>query len=118
MITIYHRDVYLPETILKGIPEIRICPKYTDHAFDQAEKNTYEVIVLPTVLTLYHEYLFEVTVSGDKEVEKIAYRLPYSEEFDLCITYVPHNNLVLTVWLNEVNDNHPTLKKERYAQCI
>lgn len=57
----------------------------------------------------------ELEESSSGKVEKLVVRLPYLETDDMVLVIIPHrlNNrevLVKTVWLNNVNDHHATLK--------
>jgi hypothetical protein len=73
-----------------------------------------------------HENIFEIVLNPDYEVTKLALRvdLPTSPDTDIILVLageleqdrLEYQDVRLVTWyLNDKNDNHSTLQKERYA---
>jgi hypothetical protein len=73
-----------------------------------------------------HENIFEIVLNADYEVVKLALRidLPTSSETDIILVLageleperLEYQDVRLVTWyLNDKNDNHKTLRKERYS---
>jgi hypothetical protein len=107
---LYHKNTGMPKI---EIQKTKIKPRYSIHAMDSAENDFYDIIELPAVVDLANADIFEIE-TDNKKIVKIAFRIAYNEEFDLCIAMLIPSNKVKTVWLNSVDDQHETLKKERY----
>lgn len=58
-------------------------------------------------------YLFEVAEENNK-VTKAVYRVKMNDNYNMCI--VIRANLIVTAWLNRINDTHATLDKSKYAR--
>lgn len=73
-----------------------------------------------------HENIFEIVLNGDYEVTKLALRidLPTSPDTDIILVLggeletdrLEYQSVRLVTWyLNDKNDHHETLQKERYS---
>ena len=107
---LYHKDVYLPK-INKVNRDFKV--EYTHHAIEAAYNDRYEEIVLPETINLAKSEIIEIEVKNG-EIVKILIRTKYNSRYDLNLAIIPQNLKVKTVWLNDVNDDHKTLKVEKY----
>jgi hypothetical protein len=87
----------------------------TQHAREECFKDTGRVEVPPTV-TVSEERVVEMETFKD-QVMKLLFRLPYTDEQDLCLVVLPDFarkvGTVKTVYLNHKNDRHETLNINR-----
>lgn len=94
--------------------------KYTDHAIRAAWGDRYSHVCdvakdLPKVLDTNKAEVFEVATDETGTVtEKVGYRIPFNDEFDLNMVVVPRWRRVVTCWLNDKNDQHKTLDLSKY----
>lgn len=92
---------------------------YSRHARQAALEDRYGTIQdLPGTLDLSKADPVEVsTEEGVRKVTKVVYRTRHSDTLDLVLVVVPERGgfFVKTVWLNETNDKHTSLRRERYA---
>jgi hypothetical protein len=108
---LYHADLGLPKiNFPQGIFKLR----YSDHAKREAKKETLE-LGLPASLNTMSARIVEVETAKQKTI-KIVYRQHYFGQKDLIIvvSVVEYPWVVKTIWINHVDDNHSTLKKEKY----
>ena len=115
---LYHREVYFPEFVkneLRKIQDVRV--SYSAHALHQANSDRYGKVSLPTVVPVHNGDVFEVETVGNK-INKLCVRFPLKNR-PLSIVFVIlfdyNRNVVKTVWLNQVTDNHSTLNKGNYC---
>lgn len=62
----------------------------------------------------------EISVEQGRAVKAVV-RFPYSDSMDLCMVLnrpVAGKAFVRTVWFNEVNDKHNTLRLGRFARPV
>lgn len=109
---LYHKDMYLPK-INKIDKDFKV--EYTIHAIKAAYNDRYDEIVLPDTINLAKSDIIEIEVESG-EIIKILIRTRYNSKYDLNLAIVPQTLKVKTVWLNEKNDDHKTLRKEVYNQ--
>lgn len=114
MQALYHKDVYLPDTVRPrwGLVELA----YGPHSRKAAATDRYGAIALPAFLDTDRAELIEVETNLIGQPVKALYRTRYSWQYDLCIV-VNFDGFVRTVWLNEVNDFHYTLRDNKYARA-
>jgi len=117
----YHVKVYTKPEDLKRIKDLTILLNkmdwgYTAHCLDNIK---YRVIDIESLLLfikgieLSADYIFEYYLYDSGEVEKICYRLPYSDSLDV-ILVLNKDKEIITIYLNSADDKHITLKKEIY----
>lgn len=106
---VYHVDVYMPEDIEE--PEAGHALRYTVHAEHEAKKDHVEQR-LPLFLPAFT--LIEVTTFAGQVVNWVV-RTPVTEHKDLVLVIL-RDYTVKTVWVNRKDDNHATLRTERYAR--
>ena len=110
---LYHRDVYMPPLNLK---DQTVPVRYTIHAMNEACNDPYaDEIVMPAEINLAKVDIFEIGVERG-EVAKVAFRMDYDVEFDLCMVVTIPELRVKTLWLNCKDDDHNTLDPTRYEQ--
>jgi hypothetical protein len=112
---LYHREIGFPEISLpSGVFKLR----YSEHARREARKETLELGLPPTLDTTCSVPV-EIEVIKSKVI-KVVYRLDYYGNKDLIIvaSVVQYPWVVKTVWINYKNDNHSTLKRDRYVKPL
>jgi hypothetical protein len=102
---LYHVDINWPSFVPEYISDI--IAMYSRHALQRASEKG---INLPVHIS---GSLFECEVI-DGRVVKVAVRTRYSNTHDLC-TVIGSNGVIITVWLNRIDDNHGTLDRSKYV---
>lgn len=91
---------------------------YSQHALNRAREDSYNgglgEIVPPTVLDTNKARVLEVGVK-DGKVDKVLYRIPYQDGFDLILAVAPIKRLVKTMWINKEGDEHNNLNYDKYS---
>lgn len=108
---LFHRDVMMPEWI-RAIPKTVARIYHSTHA---SSKVTYFNLPHRSHISFDGGDIVEAAVDKGK-VAKLLVRLPYSETKDICYVIVPVDYVVVTVFLNDVDDHHPNLERWRYDQ--
>lgn len=110
--SLYHRDVYLPEHLLSQIPKTLKLSSYSKHALERLEY--YGIDKLDTV----SGDVIEVEESGGVVV-KVLVRSKFSSERDLAVVIGfigPNKCLVKTLWMNFRGSHKTNLNRERYVK--
>lgn len=111
---LYHKEIGFPDGIRMPAgfnPVVRL--SYSGHA--QAEANDrYGQLKLPSVIDVRKADVVEMGVTG-KTVTKIVARMPYDNEKDIVIVFLPDSGRVKTVWANLKTDKHKTLDRSKYS---
>ena len=118
----YHKNIYFPESDTNPLTAFnekvntkawRINAHSLERVMDNLTFGSLEKLMLFIKdLKLERKTIFEY-YSSRYGIEKICYRVNYGEYSDL-ILVVGSNKELITVYFNEVNDNHITLRKELY----
>ena len=110
---LYHASIRLPKI---PMPVGRAYLYYTRHALNAARDDSIRDYELPKFIDLRYAKVIEVGVEENMLV-KVLYRVAFDGDFDLCLVVVPGGAKwrVISLWLNEVNDNHRTLDHSRYV---
>lgn len=116
----YHRDVYLPESILRRLPRSPVAVRYTDHAIREAERDRYGCLRRFLVRRVSLTEPVEVRVRNGKPASVLV-RYQVADHLDLCMALAPgtHSDgewVVITVWGNSPHDKHTTLRRQRYEK--
>lgn len=114
---LYHKELGFPDTLVLYKSYNRLL-NYSLHAIKSAKEDRYGNIDLPNVVTFNKEDIIEVETIDNTKADRVLIRIPYSDNFDLCVVILLDNSLVKTVWLNSVNDKHFTLVKEKYTKLV
>lgn len=114
---LYHRELGFPDTLIIHKSYSRLL-NYSLHAIKSAKEDRYEIINLPNLVTFSKDNIIEIETVDNIKADKVLIRIPYSEDFDLCVVILLENSLVKTVWLNSVNDKHITLVREKYTKLV
>lgn len=107
---LYHADLGIPDDV-PG-PEGGSALRYTVHAIRAAQADRIENI-LPATLPLTYQLVEVETLDGMPVKWVVRARLDAERDLVMVIT---HNYVVRTVWVNRVDDQHATLRTERYTQ--
>lgn len=114
---LYHRDLGFPSTLVLNDLYYRLVT-YSQHALRASKEDRYGDINLPKIVMFGIKDIIEVETNDNINVQKVLVRIPYSDDFDLCLVILLENSLVKTVWLNSVDDKHFTLVKEKYTKLL
>lgn len=114
MIVKYHKDVYLPPELERKALTIlvRYNGRYrlTEHAVRRVIQKR---VRLPKRIPFHDVGVVEVT-TYDGKVQKFLLRFDHGDGVnDVCLSYAREGN-VCTVWLNQKDDHHETLKRRAY----
>jgi hypothetical protein len=107
--TLYSPAVYIPPKM--WTPKGKFMLAHTKHAIREAANDG---VTLPAYLDTTVCRVFEVAVDGGRVV-KMGFRLRYDHR-DLCLVVAVESLpwRVVTVWTNEVGDDHASLDTSRY----
>lgn len=115
---LYHKDIFMPERI-KNLGLVSVSLVQTQHALHAANTDRYGEIMVPNLLTFRGRHVVEAETDCSGKVIKLVVRRQYSATLDVCYAIALMRNsttvILKTVWLNERNDNHLTLRREAYA---
>lgn len=136
-----HKDVYMPKWVqsmvglkLNKYTKFTLSKHVKDHAtLDEDRSHEYTLTKLNEALTnaigktfeAFEVELVQYNDNGKWIVSKICIRIPYSSTQEACISIRPYkdpttgirdttNALIVTAWLNSVNDEHFTLEASKY----
>ena len=118
----YHRDIYWESWFDKGARKLVksdfILSKHLiEHLNDQDDKHKIDVGKLYSIInTLRHTNPlepFEVEVK-DNKVVKCVVRTRYDDNKDICIVF--RYGIIITAYLDDINDNHETLDYSKYEK--
>jgi hypothetical protein len=92
--------------------------RYTRHAADACLSDRYGLITPPTSIRFSLADIIEVETNNFGVARKLVVRLSYNDKLDICLVIIPDGveGIVKTVWINEKNDKHVTLRREIYAK--
>jgi len=119
----YHKDVYIPEVdkirlvvstdILNGLKW-----RFTPHCIDNLTVRTIrqeDILLFIKDLKLQAVDIFEYYINEYNRIIKICYRIPYTQNMDIILIISDEKNII-TVYMNEKEDNHITLNKNLYVR--
>lgn len=107
---LYHFQVGFPKWFTK--PTGVVQPTYGQHSRDEAAKDRYGQLMLPSSVDLAKAQVIELGVEGNKVV-KMLLRMPMDATRDLCMV-LTNTGYVKTVWCNLRSDSHRTLDRTKY----
>lgn len=115
---LYHKDVFFPNNL--KMPKGLIPVRYSGHALKAAMTDRYGAVALPEYINVDRCVPIEVETDGDTVV-KIVLRMNVDTSRDLCVVVgIPEKRggcwIGRTVWINETNDSHNTLRVDKYAR--
>jgi hypothetical protein len=116
----YHKKVYMPDTDkikLKGYTDTLngLNWHYTRHSIDNLK---YRALDMPDVLNWIKGYVLKENeifeyYAENGNIFKVCYRIKYKNGIDL-ILVINSNKTIITIYVNNSDDKHYTLKKELY----
>lgn len=89
--------------------------QYTAHCIDNLKYrilNINDILLFIKNLILDYNDIFEY-YTDKNDIIKICYRVKYSKNFDI-ILVIGRDKKIITIYINDINDNHVTLKIELY----
>lgn len=108
----YHPEVGLPAGL--NLPQGRFRLRPTPHAWREAAA---DAVLIPSWLNTRTCLLFEVVTTERGEVIKLGLRTVVDATRDICLMVTDlHGQVwtVLTVWVNDREDVHRTLRRNEY----
>jgi len=119
----YHKKIYFPSEyeLFNFNNELNsISWKYSSHSLERIKENMVyteleKLLKYVSCLNLNQEDIFEYYADDDGYIIKACYRVSYSDYNDL-ILVVGCDKKLITVYFNNINDNHITLNKSLYIQ--
>lgn len=112
MLSLYHRDVYIPaDWIVRYRPNGERL-RYSFHALERLQEKIQGEI--PQIVPDGAE-IVEIKADGPI-VQEILYRFSFSPHYDICMVVILGENLVKTCWLNHKGDKHRTLDRSKYVK--
>ena len=113
---LYHRDVYIPEGMKEKIP-LNIRVEFSKHSINELENDlkryNIKVINIHRNLNFSLDDIIEVEEENG-EITKVVYRQNYNGLYDIVYAINMKDFIVKTIWLQQINDKHITLKRGKY----
>jgi hypothetical protein len=121
----YHKSVYIPITDLKKLKRYtdklnRLNWSYTGHCLDNLKYRVIDRIGLLLYIKgkrLDKKEIFEYYTDLQGNIIKAVYRLAYMKGLDIILVLAPDKKII-TIYLNNSDDLHYTLRKEIYQKAI
>ena len=120
--SLYHKNIYWEDWFDKGARKLiksnlTLSQHLIEHLNNTDDKHKIDVNKLYSIInTLRHTNPlepFEVEVE-DNKVVKCVIRTKYNDDKDICIVF--RYGIVVTAYLDDVNDNHATLDYSKYEK--
>lgn len=111
----YHAQISLPKFVRQALPKGTFELAYSQHALSAAADDGITPLLIQNLDTSKC-ILIEVE-TNNQDIHKVVYRILTGTRVDLCIAVVVNEGLpwrVKTVWANDRNDRHKTLRKHLY----
>lgn len=110
---LYHEKLGIPKEFKTRFGRIPLT--YTFHACDRAFEKAGREFAVPNYLDTNTARVIEVEVVDGVPI-KVVYRTALNNREDICLAVLLHSWRVKTIWLNDTNDDHSTLKEWRYVK--
>lgn len=85
----------------------------SDHALDRVEEKGIRATKQDIISTIYHSEIIEYKIDSvkGKVEERVVLRSKaiVNEEYNLHVVFSLQDKIVVTVWMNHINDRHATL---------
>ena len=119
----YHKDVYIPEVDMTSLEvsthALNVLKwRFTPHCIDNLTVRTIrqeDILLFIKDLKLQAVDIFEYYKNEYNRIIKICYRISYTQNMDI-ILIISDEKKIITVYMNEKEDNHLTLNKMLYVQ--
>jgi hypothetical protein len=109
---LYHRDIGFPESL--RIPTGTRALWYSTHAKQRFEGKYKGNLILPSYIKITSENVIEIATKNNIDCDKIVVRTNYDDRKDMCLVLIPNKGKVVTIWINNKDDKHESLNKEKY----
>lgn len=118
----YHKDVFFPENAKKSLEAFTASInnktwKPSKHCLDNIQRrvlNLEAVLSYISGLRLEASNIFEYYTTQSEDIEKACFRIEYGV-YDI-ILVVSDDKELITIYLNNKEDNHDTLKHSLYTK--
>jgi len=121
----FHKQIYFPESDKQSLVDFtkKVNTKHwrvLAHSLERVREDLTlgsleKLMIFIKPLKLENKNIFEY-YSTNGEIDKICYRINYSQYQDIILVVGRYKELI-TVYFNETNDEHITLRKELYVTC-
>jgi hypothetical protein len=115
----YHKKIYFPKIQELNKFNNNINGKnwqYSKHCLENIKYRFIDIenlLIFIKGLKLQYEDIFEYYLINNK-IEKVCYRIKYQKNIDIILVISNEKNLI-TIYINQENDNHETLQKNLYC---
>ena len=116
MTKLFHREVFMPETLLNQIVGKEVKFSFSHHAKSECRNDRYGFIIPPTSVKVEASKVVELE-STDGKVSKVVYRQALDAQRDIVLVFLP-DGFVKTLWINLASDNHRTLNKGAFSKNL
>lgn len=115
----YNKALGIPPAIIARVTGIQMNLTYSRHSLTECLKDR-ETLVPPKALKLTEADIVEIETDDKRPiVNKVVARIKGSTTNDIVMVILPEfavgEGFVKTLWLNDVNDHHTTLRAERFS---
>ncbi len=112
---LFHSEVFMPERYKAPIFEGEL--RYRPHALDEAKRDRYGNIELPSFFNAAQAELIEAEFDVDRDqVTKQVWRQRLDATRDIVLV-IGRGGFVRTVWVNLRSDKHRTLNRAKYVRA-
>lgn len=122
---LYHRDIKWKKYFdIQSLELIKTVKRLSNHLWNHIDNpNKKHEIDLKKLYLIVNEIKrltkvepFEVEINDDGEVIKCVIRTNYDENKNISIVF--KQDFIVTAWLNDKNDKHYTLRRDKYENSI
>jgi hypothetical protein len=116
----FHKNVFFPDNASSKLKDLCLALNskdwsFSSHAIDSIKDepiNLHELLTEIKALKIYANGIFEFYLDNSSIV-KICYRFNWkSKSIIICLN---SSKTLISVWVNSIDDNHATLRKNLYA---
>ncbi len=113
---LYHKNVYWNKNFdiqaREFIQNTNKISKHLQYKINSNNINYHKLINIINQIKYGDGFLFEL-MSDNDNIVKVVYRINYNYKYDICIVF--GGDRIITAWLNDINDKHITLDRDKYC---
>lgn len=110
---LYHKNIGFPKT-LKIDEHYSLNLNLSFHAKEACFNDRYGRIIVKSCISFDRRDIIEIESFDNKTPTKFLIRIKYDNQTDISLAIQLDSNTIKTVWLNDKNDNHNTLNRNKY----
>jgi len=119
MTKLYHKDIFLPVSVLHLDFGASYRLAYSRHAMLEALRDKLGTVTRPPKWVDFSDaQVIEAEITDDTDITKLVVRLPYDNTRDIILVLRNFHDgaaIVVTLWTNVITDTHSTLDRSKYA---